>query len=81
MTQSIPSKRPQFEEIFNSKHLWALYKNEFEIVNQMKRIIEEKSKDNQFITSFIQNLIIIEIKSNITQIELKYKFIITNNLI
>jgi hypothetical protein len=62
MTQPTSSKRPKFEEIFNSKHLWALDKNEFKIVNQMKLIIEEKCKDNQFITSFIQNLIIIEIK-------------------
>jgi hypothetical protein len=53
MTQSITSKRPKFEEIFNSKHLWALDKNELKIDNQMKRIIEEKSKDKQSIYHII----------------------------
>jgi hypothetical protein len=53
MTQPIPSDRPKFEEIFNSKHLWALDKNELKIDNQMKRIIEEKSKDKQSIYHII----------------------------
>jgi hypothetical protein len=53
MTQFIPSKRPKFEQIFNSKHLWALNKNELKIDNQMKRIIEDKSKDKQSIYHII----------------------------
>ncbi len=53
MTQPIPSERPEFEQIFNSKHLWALDKNELKIDNQMKRIIEEKSKDKQSIYHII----------------------------
>ena len=53
MTHSIPSKRSKFEQIFNSKHLWALDKNELKIDNQMKRIIEDKSKDKQSIYHII----------------------------
>jgi hypothetical protein len=39
MTQPIPLERPEFEQVFNSKHLWALDKNELKIDNQMKRIV------------------------------------------
>jgi hypothetical protein len=53
MTQPIPSKRPNFEQIFNSKYLWTLDKNELKIDNQMKRIIEEKCKDKQSIYHII----------------------------
>ncbi len=53
MTQPTSSKRPKFEEIFSSKHLWALDKNEIKIDNQMKRIIEDKSKDKQSIYHII----------------------------
>ncbi len=53
MTQPIPSNRHKFEQIFNSKHLWALDKNELKIDNQMKRIIEEKSKEKQSIYHMI----------------------------
>jgi hypothetical protein len=53
MTQNIPSNRPKFEEIFNSKRLWALDKNELKIDNQMKSIIEENCKDKQSIYHII----------------------------
>ena len=53
MTQPIPSDRPEFEQIFNFKHLWALDKDEPKIDNQMKRIIEEKSKGKQSIYHII----------------------------
>ncbi len=49
MTQSIPSNRSKFEEIFNSKHMWALDKNEFEIKDELRIVLEEKSKDKQSI--------------------------------
>jgi hypothetical protein len=51
MTQPTSSKRPKFEQIFSSKHLWAL--DEIKIDNQLKRIIEDKSKDKQSIYHII----------------------------
>jgi hypothetical protein len=53
MTHSIPSNRSKFEEIFSSKNLWALDKNELKIDNQIKCIIEDKSKDKQSIYHII----------------------------
>jgi hypothetical protein len=49
MTNLIPSKRPNCEEILESKHLWALDKNEFQINDELRQILEEKSKDKQSI--------------------------------
>jgi hypothetical protein len=53
MAQPIPWDRPDFEEIFNSKHLWALDKNELKIDNKMKGIIEDNCKDKQSIYHII----------------------------
>jgi hypothetical protein len=77
MTQPNPLKRPKFEEIFYSKHLWALDKNELKIDNQMKRIIEEKSKDKQSIYYIIyaklyNNLNYVKYNSNRVEIQVYY---------
>jgi hypothetical protein len=47
MTQLNSNKRPNFEEVLDPKHLWALDKNEFEINDGLRHDLEEKSKDKQ----------------------------------
>jgi hypothetical protein len=69
MTQPIPSNRPKFEQIFNSKDLWALDKNELIIDNKMKCIIKEESKDKQSIYHIIHTkLFIDQIESTVKQV-------------
>jgi hypothetical protein len=53
MTQPNPSKRPNCDEILDSQHLWALDKNEFQINDEIKDILEEKSKDKQSVYHII----------------------------
>ncbi len=53
MTQPIPYKRLNCEEILQSKHLWALDKNELIIDDHMRHDLEEKSKDKQSIYHII----------------------------
>jgi hypothetical protein len=53
MTKSILFKRPNCEEILDSKHLWALDKNELTINDDLKHVIEQKSKDKQSIYHII----------------------------
>jgi RCC1 and BTB domain-containing protein len=53
MTQPNPSKRPNCDQILDSQHLWALDKNEFQINDEMKHILEEKSKDKQSVYHII----------------------------
>jgi hypothetical protein len=53
MTKLIPSKRPNCKEILESKHLWALDKNEFEINDELRHVLKEKSEDKQSIYHLI----------------------------
>ncbi len=53
MTKLIPSKRPDCEEILESKHKWVLYKNELEINHELRRVLKEKSEDKQSIYHMI----------------------------
>jgi hypothetical protein len=53
MTQPNPIKRPNCNEILKLKHLWALEKNEIKIVDEMQRVLKEKSKDKQSIYHII----------------------------
>jgi hypothetical protein len=53
MQKAIPNKRPNCEQILLSKHLWALDKNEFQINYELRRVLEEKSKDKQSIYHMI----------------------------
>ncbi len=54
MTQMNPIKRPNCEEILETRGLWAMDKNDFEINDELRHILEEKSKDNQSIYHIIQ---------------------------
>jgi serine/threonine protein kinase len=53
LTQPIPHKRPNCEEILESKNKWALDKNELIIANDLRRTLEEKSVDKQKIYHII----------------------------
>jgi hypothetical protein len=53
LTQPIPYKRPNCEEILESKDKWALGKNELIIENELRDVLEEKSKDKQSIYHII----------------------------
>jgi hypothetical protein len=53
MTRSIPIDRPNCKQILESKHLWALDNNELEISDELRRVLEEKSKDKQSIYHMI----------------------------
>jgi hypothetical protein len=53
MTRSIPIDRPNCKQILESKHLWALDKNELEINDELSGLLEEKSKDKQSIYHMI----------------------------
>ena len=45
--------RPNCEQILQSEHLWALDKNELRINHELRRVLEEKSKDKQSIYHII----------------------------
>ncbi len=53
MTQIKPIKRPNCEEILESKNKWALDKNELIVDNHLRLLLEEKSKDKQSIYHII----------------------------
>ncbi len=56
MTARLPHKRPNCEEILERKNSWALIKEQFEINNELKDIINSKERENEFtIYSLLRN--------------------------
>jgi len=47
MTQMLPQKRPNCEEILERKKKWALNEKEFEINDEFEKIIDSKGRENE----------------------------------
>ncbi len=47
MTQTLPHKRPNCEEILERKNKWALNEKEFEINDELEKIIDSKQSENE----------------------------------
>jgi hypothetical protein len=46
MTQMLPQQRPKCEEILKRKKKWALNEEEFEINDELEKIIDSKGSEN-----------------------------------
>ncbi len=47
MTSNLAHERPNCEEILNKKDLWTLNEEEFEISDELKKIIYSKVRENE----------------------------------
>jgi hypothetical protein len=49
MIRGLPKKRPNCEEILERKNSWALKEEEFEINDELEKIIDSKGSENELI--------------------------------